>query len=228
MGQLKLVSPDEPLPDAAAPVAPDPMIALEAEHARIGAELARFIAVSTRRAAAETALAAIEGEALALDATEAAAWRAWASDLSGQQPTSDRAARRALAERRLDAQDELDSARGAEAACQPRQLALLAELHAIEGKMRSIRLAGIRQSALALYADALRLARESGEPLMSIAGLREALVQQAGAARNRHDEGAEKDFLAEVGALDALKAPIVLGDRTVVAKHATEWRRALT
>jgi hypothetical protein len=124
--------------------------------------------------------------------------------------------------------DDLAAAQVAEAAVLGAHTACLAELNRVEAEMRRIRLAKIHETALELSREAARLAAASGEPLMSLRGLKEAILQQADAAGHRHDERAQQDYLAEFAALNALAAPIVNADLETVAKRAREWTGALT
>jgi hypothetical protein len=227
MNLLKLVRPAEPPPVATAPHAPDAMVELIGERARIGAELRRFDPVTARRVEAEAALNAIDGEIRSLDAAETAAWTAWAHTPEGEAPARRHEARRALVTRRAEALSDVDAACVAEAAVQAPQLVLLAELRRVGAAIRALKIARAVEAAADLHREAERMAEQSGKPLMQIAGAREALAELMTSAGARGDTGAEAEFRAAIVQIDTLKPVAVLGDAETIGRHRAEWRRIL-
>ncbi|MGD0183774.1 MAG: hypothetical protein ABSC25_00825 [Roseiarcus sp.] len=226
---LEFPAPPETPAAPSAPDAPavDGMALLIAERAALAGELARLGALSSARGEAEGRLGEIDSEVRRLDDADTHAWSAWAR-AGGESPMPRLAERRELAQRRVAALAEIDSARIAEAAVQGQVDHIRAELRRADAAMRALRISAVMATAKNDYVEALAGMAESGARLQKLEGLRDALLSLANSAAGRGEQDARIDFLHAVAAFDEkFKAPVVKADRAVVAAHAADWKRTL-
>jgi hypothetical protein len=161
--------------------------ALLARRDAVDAELKRLAKVDAQRAAAESALAALDTEQHEIDHADQEAWRQWASDPQGESPSPRAAEREDLARRRGAAANAFASASNAQRAVDARRAELSAELRTIGRAFVRLAIGDALETARKLAAEQTELGTRLTDATHERFGLIAAIRREAGTAISRDD-----------------------------------------